>query len=313
MATNNLRIIYNNIVDLSTTTLSASTTQNATNTPVTSLAKDTKSLVWRSAATTAASTAVTAMLAVSFASTIIGGVVLPFTNINSNTATIRVIGYTGTAASVGGTADTPTFTAGTTQVFDTGNIQACPWNTLALPNWNSNPVGASSYSYGGGTYLRVWLTPGQQVACTSIVIVITDNYSTSAAGRYIEASRLVIGGYWSPKYNTGYGLSGTIKDLSTHERSEAGDLVSRRAPRFNSLSFDLKWLDVSDRVQMTKILLGNGLPRPMLVSLFPDNTGTATDYEKERAHQIYGKLVTLPGVTLDTPFTYSTQFDIEEV
>lgn len=313
MAINNLRVIYTNIVDLSTTTVTASTTNNSTVTPVANLASDIKSKVWRSAATTASSTAVTAMLAISFASTTPGGVVLPFTNINSNTATIRVIGYTGAAASVAGTADTPTFAAGGAQVFDTGTIQACPWNTLNLPNWNTNPSGAAIYAYGGGTYLRCWLTPGQQVACTSMVIIITDNYATSAAGRYIEASRLVIGSYWAPKFNIGFGLAAQVKDLSTHLRTESGDLVTRRAPRFNSLHFDLKWLSINDRAAMSQIVLGNGMPKPILISLFPDSTGTAIDYEKERAHMLYGKFTATPGLTLDNPFTYSTTFDLEEV
>jgi hypothetical protein len=119
-----------------------------------------------------------------------------------------------------------------------------------------------------------------------------------------------MGQYWSPKYNTGYGMTNSMKDLSTHERTESGDLVSQRGPRYSALTFDLKWLDPTDRIQLTRIMLGNGLPRPLLISLFPDN-GTQT--EMERAHQIYGKMVTLPGITYDMLDIYSTQFDIEEV
>jgi hypothetical protein len=60
-------------------------------------------------------------------------------------------------------------------------------------------------------------------------------------------------------------------------------------------------------------MLGNGLPKPLLVSLFPDNGSTIIQAEMERAHQIYGKMVTLPGITYDMLDIYSTQFDIEEV
>jgi hypothetical protein len=307
-----LRIISTNVVDLSGTTVTASTTQNATTMPVTNMAKDTKSLVWRSGSTVTASTSVTAALAVNFAgvSTVVGGVILPFCNINSSTATMRVVLYTGTAASVGGTADAPSLTNGAVTVLDTGTVTCCPWNSLALPNWGSNPVGSSSYAYGGGTYARLWFTP---TACTSIGIVIVDNYATSAASRYIEISRLVIGNYWAPKFNAPYGLSSTVKDLSTHDRTESGDLVTRRGPRYNAINFDLKWIDTTERQQMAKILIGNGLPKPMLVSLFPDNGATVALAEQERAHMIYGKLMTMPGVALDNPYTYSTQFDIEEV
>ena len=122
-----------------------------------------------------------------------------------------------------------------------------------------------------------------------------------------------MGQYWTPKYNTGYGMTNSMKDLSTHERTESGDLVSQRGPRYSCLTFDLKWLDPSDRIQLTKIMLGNGLPRPLLISLFPDNGTTTSQAEMERAHQIYGKMVTLPGITYDMLDIYSTQFDIEEV
>ena len=53
MASNNLRIIYQNILDLSGTTITASSTASAS-TPVTNLKLDSKSQVWRSANTTIA-------------------------------------------------------------------------------------------------------------------------------------------------------------------------------------------------------------------------------------------------------------------
>jgi hypothetical protein len=66
---------------------------------------------------------------------------------------------------------------------------------------------------------------------------------------------------------------------------------------------------------MTKLLIGSGISKPVFISLFPDNTdtGLAVDYEKERAHQCYGKMTQIPGVNYSTLDMYSTQIEIEEV
>jgi hypothetical protein len=281
MALNNLRIIYQNLAD--TATLVASSTQG-TSTPVTNLQKDPKGSVWRSIGSSAS---ITATLATAQS---IGGVVLPFTNFTSNSATLTVAGYSGSA--------------GTGTLLYTQSGTCCPWNTLGLSTGSPN-----TYAYGGGTCARLWLsTVNQAISVASIVITI------SAPGTdYIEVSRLIVGKYWSPVYNTGYGMTATIKDLSTHDRTESGDLVTQRGPRFNALSFDLAYLAPADRIQMTKLLLGNGISKPLFVSLFPDNDSTTNYYEMERAHQIYGKLMQTPGISYHTLDMYSSQIELEEV
>jgi hypothetical protein len=81
VAANNLRIIYQNVVDVSTTTLTASSTASA-GTPASNMKLDSKSLVWRSGSvnTSAVNGLYTAKanLVISLASANIGGVILPF-------------------------------------------------------------------------------------------------------------------------------------------------------------------------------------------------------------------------------------------
>ena len=324
MATDNLRIIYQNLVDLSATTITPSS-QSSGDTPPAFLKQDTKSLVWRSSPTTIASTNVVtkgfpvkAILKIDLGSLKqVGGVVLAFTNLNSNLAEIRVRGFVAEPAISSSAIPSdlvhfPTITTTGTTLIDKTTI-ACPWNSLALPNWGTNPVTNSNYSYGGGTYARVWLPEYTTINVRYLTVEITDYYATSGIGRYIEVSRLITGPYWSPVYNTGYGMTAGIKDLSEHTRTESGDLLTRRGPRFQTLSFNLNWLTKADRIEMTKILLGNGMPKPLLISLFPDSTGDISDYERERAHQIYGKMTQVPGISHTLLDIYSTQLDIEEV
>jgi hypothetical protein len=271
MAANNLRIIYKNLVD--TATIAASTTAGVTS--AANLKLDAKSLVWRS---TGASATLTVTLA---ASSTISGVILPFTNLGS-TATVTVTLSNG---------------------YTTGAVLCAPYSGTELWNPASIPTGTSTYSYGGGTYARVWFP--KQTNITSVTIVINSN-----VGGYIEVSRLIIGDYWSPTYNTSYGLSAQLQDLSSHQRSESGDLITNRGTIHKTMSFTLDYLDASDRVQLISLLKNNGIYKPIFVSLFPDNS---TDYTKEDAHQIYGKLSQLSPITHPVLSFYSSNMDIEEI
>lgn len=270
MAANNLRIIYKNLVD--TATVTASTTAGVTN--AANLKLDSKSLVWRSTGSTATLTVV-----LSTASAI-AAVILPFTNLSA-AATITV------ALSNG---------------YTTGAVVCAPYNGTELWNPDSIPSGTSTYSYGGGTYARVWFP--RQTSITTVTITINSN-----AG-FIEASRLVIGDYWSPTYNTSYGLSTQLQDLSSHARSESGDLITNRGTLHNTLSFTFDYLDPEDRVQLISLLKNNGMYRPIFISLFPDNS---SDWTKEQAHQIYGKLSQLSAIAHPVLSFYSSSIDIEEV
>lgn len=259
----------------------ASTTIKAitTATPAQNLQLDAKSLIWRAAATTAT-------LNVTFASSRgIRGIILPFTNLSiSATITVTVVGGTG---------------------YSTGAVLCSPY--AQTDNWDSTylPQGANSYAYGSGTYARVWF-PDTQV-CSGVTIVISDTGNTAG---YIEASRLVIGDYWSPTFNTSFGLSSSPKDLSVNTRTESGDLVTNRGIRYNSMSFDLSWLNPADRLIFTKILKSNGIAKPLLISLFPDCT---EDFNKEQTFQIYGKLSQLSDISHPMFGIYTSNVDIEEV
>jgi hypothetical protein len=349
MAVNNLRVIYQNITDLSQTNIIASTTTNSgvanftatlsnttlqistvtsgtiavgmyltcsqtgiipaniyivsgsgttwtlnqsvgtwtvktfigtlTTVPTANLQKDSKSLVWRSTGTTAT-------LTVNFnISKTVRGVVLPFTNLTS-TATINV-----------------TLTGGS--VYTTGTVLACPY--AQTDSWDTSylPTGANSYAYGSGTYARAWFPSA--LPCAGLTITITDTNNTAG---YIEASRLIIGDYWSPTHNTSFGLTSAPKSLSSSMRTESGDLVTNRGIQYNSMNFDLTWLTPADRAVFTKIIKANGINKPLLISLFPD---ASEDYDKEQTFQIYGKLTQVPDLTHPMYSMYSSMIEIEEI
>lgn len=311
MAQNNLRIIYNNLVDMVGATVTASTTASGA-TPASNMQTDSKSKVWRSGATKTVAFIVTFPASGpgnSIVDYVVGGFMLPFCNLSS-TAAIKVRGYaaasSGTAPYITGTTS-PSIVEGSNRKFDTGWINAAPYQVFGLWNWGSVPIGANTYSYGGGTYGRVWIPTASQFAVKWLAVEISD---PNNANDYIEASRIVTGPYWSPKYNTSYGLSSAVKDLSSHTRTEAGDLNTVRGVRFNTLNFDMKYMDPNDRSRFLEIVRGNGLPRPLFISIFPDNTD---DFDKEQQHQIYGKLPQLSSISHPWLEMYSTNIEIEEI
>lgn len=275
----NVRLIYDNAADRASLTASST----AGGLVASNMLSDIKSAVWRSTSTTASITATWTV------GETIAGVALPFCNLTSG-ATIRVRGYTNTGD--------------TTPIFDTGTIFACPAQPLGLWGWGSDALGANAFSYGGGAYARAWISNPANVKKLVIDLVDTGNL----AG-YLEVSRLVTGIYWEPKIGAEQGATMTVVDTSKHYRNDAGDQMTDRGTRHRKQTFNLPSLDPQDRAKMWEILWGNGMARPVFISIYPNDT----DVRLEQTHQLYGKLVTSP--VMGTPYfnRQNASLDVEEI
>jgi hypothetical protein len=170
--------------------------------------------------------------------------------------------------------------------------------------WGSEPLGVNAYAYGGAAYGCVWLNT--IVAVKKIVIDVDD--SSNPLG-YIECSRLVTGSYWEPVYNAEYGVEVGAGDLSKHERSDAGDLRTDRGAIYKTMSLDLNYMPAADRNAMWRILRGNGMSRPVYLSLVPQ----AQDAFEEQMFQIYGKLSRTSAMKYQFMNQYSSTLEIEEI
>ncbi len=268
----NLRIVYDNAANRSTVT---ATTTAGTLVPA-NLLTDLKSDIWRSTSTTA-----TVTLTWPTAETI-NMVSLVFASLTA-TATIRVRGNA---------------TPGGTQLFDTGTLLACQNNFGASLN-------ANQYGFGGGVYATAWFTGA---AVREVTILITD---TSSANTYVEAARVVAGNYWTPTNNCEVGAEVTEADLSKNERSDAGDLRTDRGPRYKVLTFDLSYMPQTDRNSLWRILLNNGMSKPVFVSLTPDQL--AGDTAEEQLFQVYGKMSRMAGIKYMQVNQFNSRLEIEEV
>jgi hypothetical protein len=273
----NLRIVYDNAALRST--LTASTTAGSL--AASNLMSDIKSEVWRSTSTSAT-------LTLTWTSAeYVSCVALPFCNLTT-AATIRVRGYTNTGDA--------------TPAIDTGAQSASP-TTLGQINWGQQFLGVNSYAYGGGTYAVIWF------ASTAVKKLVIDLVDTSNTQGYVEAAKLITGAYWTPANNADYGVELTVADSSTHERSDAGDLRTDRGTLHKVLNLDLTMLTSVDRNALWSIYRGNGLSRPIFLSLTP----LSDDVVEEQIYQVYGKLSKQGSIRYQFINQFSSTIEIEEI
>ena len=294
MASNNLRVIYKNLVDVATLYASSSATAA---TDVTNLKSDIKGLVWRTSTNTSSTSIGIIAVQVAVAE-VVNSVVLAYTNLAPG-ATITVQGHA-SLPSFGGTINSPTVTAGTVLA---SNLPALPYMNSGFNYWGGEAYSSTNLREG---YARVYFNNTTAYRFYSITISSTD----TNVFNYVEVSRLIMGTYWTPRFNTGYGMSTTTVDMSSSERSEAGDLVTSAMPTYSTLSFDLKYMDKTDKSSFQKLIKYSTSKKPIFISLFPEN---ADDYSKEQVYQLYGKLKTIPGLEHPMFEMYSSNIEIEEV
>lgn len=274
-----LRIIYDNATDTGIVTASST----AGSLSASNLQLDKKSKVWRSVGTSA-----TLKCAWSTFKDI-NGIALPFCNFSS-TATIVARLYD---ATVGGSL---LYTSPATLVTPT--VASGYWGS------GSQPLGVNAFSYGFSQHARLWLPSTYSAKRVELDIVDSSN----TAG-YIEASRLVLGNYWSPTYNTGFGIPIATVDSGTQMRAQSGDLITSVGFKFKKISVDLNWMTDSDRTRLLAMQQKNGISKAIFMSIFPNDI----DPMKEQLYQVFGKLPNTSQVTHPMHTIYSTQLEIEEV
>lgn len=183
--------------------------------------------------------------------------------------------------------------------LDSGWINPCPASEVTPAT-----MGANGYAYGEGTHARAWLAAPAAVRALRVEISDPGN-----PGGYIEVARLVCGNYWEPEFNPDYGASVQPVDSSTNFRNGAGDLMSDVGTRSDKLSLSMSWLKPADRAALLRILRGNGITRPAFVSLFPNHS----DPLLEQDHQVFGKLVETPAMSLPSYNIAAATLQIESV
>lgn len=230
---------------------------------------------------------------------------LTYTNL-SRGSTIRILGFGAATISLTGVSDTPVVSTVNTAILNTNHQLCCPFTSTSLASWTNLSYGTVTWGL-DRQLARVWIPQSSWIPCRNVVLDIVDPNSTD---RFIEASKLICGEYWSPTHNTEYGLSVGLRDESEVSRSESGGLITTNGVVYKTLNFNLNHLTTTDRDQMVKLLRETGKRRGMFISLFPDNS---EDWEQESLYQLYGKLS--EGFDISHPYYqyFSTTIQLEEI
>lgn len=159
---------------------------------------------------------------------------------------------------------------------------------------NTTPV----VGYGGVKYIAIYTTAS---GATSFNI---------SFNKTVKVSRFIIGNYWSPTHNMGFGISVGYTDATTIERLQTGDQYIVSLPRHKTMQFELQYLNEDDKFRLFDIARSCGRTTPIFVSGFPESSATLKD--KEQMYSIYGRFNTPPNIA-HTIFTmYSSSLQLEE-
>tara|TARA_R110000803_G_scaffold208889_1_gene277941 strand:+ start:28 stop:861 length:834 start_codon:yes stop_codon:yes gene_type:complete len=165
-----------------------------------------------------------------------------------------------------------------TTVYDSTSL-AVQLKSLGDLEWGVDALGATVFSDWSLAYSVLWF---DAVGAASFRLTLTDPNNTSA---YMEASRLMLGRYFSPAVNADYGLGLSWVDESTQIRTAGGTLRTDAGVVYRQIAFDLSALSESERPKFIEIMRLSGKRKDLFVSVFPEAGG-----EKERDYAFVAKI-----------------------
>lgn len=176
--------------------------------------------------------------------------------------------------------------AWTTQVYDSGTVDAYDYATLGELDFGVDPLGSSVFDGFLGQMSSLVYFP--RVLALSVKITLT-NVGNSAG--YLQASYLFGGDALELAYNAREaGLA--WRETGDFERSDGGSPRSQSSVSYRELDLNLAALHADDRPQLMDMLRYAGRRKPVFVALYPGAGG-----EKERDYTLVGKFTDLPDLT----------------
>lgn len=248
----NIRIIYNNVVDLAS---SITATSTATGFSTDNLKTNQKTLVHRNTGTSG----VTYTINWSSNQTI-DSIALPATNLVSG-ATIKITLYDGTNS----------------KVAETSTLQACAGRTVVLQNGNTSPT-YNDFIFGGATKTSVWLN-NTYTNIRKMDITLLNGTNT------IDCSRIVCGKYWESSQQVERGITLGSNDTSEVITTRSGNTYIDRRSIVETMNFNLSYINETSRKELLNIFRTWGLSGFMYICVFPDNSNP----EITQAYSIYGR------------------------
>lgn len=149
--------------------------------------------------------------------------------------------------------------------------------------WGIDPWGAATAKDWPAPYFAGWFA---KVVAASFDLELSD---TANPDGYLQASRLIIGDYFSPAYNVSYGLAMAWRENTRQTRTEGGTLNSDAGPGYREFSMSFDLLPQDDRNILVDIFRRAGLRNDIFIACMPGQGGAL-----ERDHTALVKLVQTP-------------------
>jgi len=259
-----MKIIYYNLIDIPTTTVTASST--AAGFSADNLKNNIKTRVHRSGGSSVTYT-------VTFASAqTLDCIALPATNLlNGATITTSIPGLI-------------------------GPYQACQNRKVLLQDGTSQPY-YQHFTFGGATKTSLFLT--SPVTISSFTITLNSNNGTA-----IDCSRIICGRSWTSTRLPSNGLSINTVDNSEISTTRSGNTYVDKKYIQESLNLNLEYLIDTDRVELLNIIRSWGSSGFIFVCPFPDNnnpeiTQSYSIYGRNQSNSIEYVLFSLYRASLD--------------
>lgn len=125
---------------------------------------------------------------------------------------------------------------------------------------------------------------------------------------YMQVSRLVLGGYFSPAVNFSRPFRMRWEDESTQERTDGGTLRTDEREPFRLFNFNLDSMNEAERAALMELLRQHAKNKTLFLSMFPEDIGT-----KRRDFAALVKVVgQAPDVEGNLPLNYRSQLVLAE-
>lgn len=266
MATSSLLIIYDNAVDRASSISANNTTAGSAS----NVQNDVKGKIHRG------TSPVTFTIAWSSNQPQIGAIAIPMANLPLNTTVSGSITHSG-----------GTYTIPSTNIVPYTDISEFGSSAATV-----NDFAAGRYSSG------FIVLPQTYTSVSQLVLTVTSGTSS------LDISRIVAGRVFKPERFASAGIQHSILNAAESNRLSTGNIVLDAGFQYSTLSFDLRYMQSTDRDNLIKLLKITG-SKNVFVSLFStDSSRLIYDYS------IYGRITNSP-ITAEFYGIYSTTLSIE--
>lgn len=176
--------------------------------------------------------------------------------------------------------------AWTTQVYDSGTVDACDYATLGDLDWGVDELGASVFDgFLGQLFSLLYFT---RVLALSVKITL-NNVGNSAG--YLQASYLFGGDATEFTYNADREALAWRRTNNELESSDGGTPRTPAGVAYREMRIDLPLISAAQRPTFMDMMRYAVVGKPMFAALYPEVTG-----EKERDYTLVGKVIEFPDV-----------------